>query len=88
MTAELHTGVAATPGGYKAWVVGLSPYTPSVGHWDWQDTFSSRAKADQWVGNCTREIKQLAAQRAVPIKVRHWLDGVEQPANAGEGSKW
>jgi hypothetical protein len=76
---ELHTGIAATRTGYKAWVVGLSPYSPSIGHWDEVDTFASRAKADVWVDGIVRNVRQRASVAGVAIRVRAWVDGVEKP---------
>lgn len=84
MTAELHTGIAATPGGYKAWVVGLSPYTPSVGHWDVTYTLATRDKAEKWVRLLVADIAAACKQERVTFKVRHWLDGVEQPEGASK----
>jgi hypothetical protein len=79
VTPELHTGVAATPTGYKAWVVGLSPYTPAVGHWDVTYTFPNRDKAESWTGKMTRLVQHCAQQAGVTFKVRRWIDGAEQP---------
>jgi hypothetical protein len=75
---ELHVGHAATPAAFKAWVVGLSPYTPSVGHWDEVDTFASRAKADVWVDGLVRRVRERAKVAGVAIRVRTWVDGVEK----------
>lgn len=77
-TPELHVGHAATPAAFKAWVVGLSPYTPSVGHWDAVETFGSRDKAQVWSDRLVRTVRERASVAGVAIRVRTWVDGQEQ----------
>jgi hypothetical protein len=79
VTPELHTGIAATPTGHKAWVVGLSPYTPAIGAWDESGTFSTKDKAATFVNGTVGIIRKACTAAGVTFKVRHWLDGVEQP---------
>jgi hypothetical protein len=75
---ELHVGHAATPAAFKAWVVGLSPYTPSVGHWDEVETFGTRAKALAWAERLVRTVRERASAAGVVVRVRTWMDGQEQ----------
>lgn len=77
---ELHVGHAATPAAFKAWVVGLSPYTPAVGHWDAVEVFGTRAKAQAWADRLVRIVRERAAEAGVAIRVRTWVDGEEQKA--------
>jgi hypothetical protein len=79
VTPELHTGIASTPTGHKAWVVGLSPYTPAIGAWDYSTTVSSRAKAEAWVATYVNQVWFACQQVGVTFKVRRWIDGAEQP---------
>jgi hypothetical protein len=79
VTPELHTGIASTPTGFKAWVVGLSPYTPEVGHWDDSYTFATRTKAIAWATTVVQTVQNKANDIGVRIKVRRWIDGAEQP---------